>query len=183
MSTAQTSTLSGTWVANPVHSSIDFAVRHNGVSYFRGYFEGLEGTLDATGPEPVLEGGTKVENISIRVPDFFRGHLMGDEFFDAENHPDISFKSTRFQIGDGNQVTVEGDLTIRGTTKAVTATGTLEGPQEHGMGTSLGLDLETTINRFDYGVSWQAPPLVGSEGTGLGEEVKIHVIAEFDPPK
>jgi polyisoprenoid-binding protein YceI len=183
MSTAQQTALSGIWVINPVHSSINWAVRHNGVSWFRGYFEGLEGKLDATGPEPVLEGSTKVENISIRTPDFFRGHLLGDEFFDAENHPDITFKSTRFQVGDDGKVTVEGDLTIRGTTKSVTATGTLEGPQEHGMGTSVGLELETTVNRFDYGVSWQAPPLVGTQGSGLGEEVKINVIVELDPPK
>ena len=76
--------LSGTYAVDPVHSSVRFRVHHGGIAFFRGYFEGFEGTLDATGAEPVLTGSTKVENISIRQPDFFRGHVMGDEFFAAD---------------------------------------------------------------------------------------------------
>ena len=114
--------LSGTYAVDPVHSSVRFRVHHGGIAFFRGYFEGFEGTLDATGSEPVLTGATKVENISIRQPDFFRGHVMGDEFFAADQYPEITFTSTSFKESGGD-VTVEGDLTIRDNTKPITATG------------------------------------------------------------
>ena len=121
--------LSGTYAVDPVHSSVRFRVHHGGIAFFRGYFEGFEGTLDASGSEPVLTGSTKVENISIRHPDMFRGHVMGEEFFDAANYPDISFRSTGWKQSGGD-VTVEGELTIRDNTKPITATGTVIGPSE-----------------------------------------------------
>src|SRR5215207_4667668 len=147
--------LSGTYAVDPVHSSVRFRVHHGGIAFFRGYFEGFEGTLDATGSEPVLTGSTKVENISIRQPDFFRGHIMGDEFFAADQYPDISFRSTGWKESGGD-VTVEGELTIRDNTKPITATGTVIGPSETHAGTRVALDLETTINRQEFGVSWEA---------------------------
>ena len=180
MSTAQQASVTGTWNVNPIHSLVLWSVRHAGVSWFRGYFDAPEGKFDASGPEPVLEGRVSVENISIRSPDMFRGHIMGEEFFDAANFPEITFRSTRFQIGEGNQVTVDGDLTIRGTTKSVTGTGTIAGPAETPMGTKLALELQTTINRFDFGVSWEAPPLP-TGGKALGEEVRLQLSLQLDP--
>jgi polyisoprenoid-binding protein YceI len=163
--------LSGTYAVDPVHSSVRFRVHHGGIAFFRGYFEGFEGTLDASGSEPVLNGSTKVENISIRQPDFFRGHVMGEEFFDAEKYPDISFRSTAFKQ-DGGDVTIEGELTIRDATKPITATGTLVGPTETHAGTRLALDVETTIKRQDFGVSWEAPTLP-SGGPSLADDVTL----------
>ena len=180
MSTTQQVTVTGAWNISAVHSFVAFAVRHAGVSWFRGAFEGVEGTLDATGPEPVLAGSTKVESISIRNPDMFRGHVLGEEFFDAANFPEITFRSTKFEVGDDNQVTIVGDLTIRGTTKSVTGTGTIAGPADTPMGTKLALELQTTINRFDFGVSWEAPPLP-TGGKALGEEVQIQFSLQLDP--
>ena len=163
--------LSGTYAVDPVHSSVRFRVHHGGIAFFRGYFEGFEGTLDATGAEPVLTGSTKVENISIRQPDFFRGHVMGDEFFAADQYPEITFRSTAFKV-DGGDVTVEGDLTIRDTTKPITATGTLIGPSETHAGTRVALDVETTIKRQDFGVNWEAPALPGG-GPSLADDVTL----------
>lgn len=163
--------LSGTYAVDPVHSSIRFRVHHGGIAFFRGYFESFEGTLDATGSEPVLTGSTKVENISIRNPDMFRGHIMGEEFFDAEKYPEITFRSTGWKQ-DGGDVTVEGELTIRDNTKPITATGTLVGPTETHAGTRLALDVESTIKRQDFGVMWEAPALPGG-GPSLADDVTL----------
>jgi polyisoprenoid-binding protein YceI len=171
--------LSGTFAVDPIHSTIRFRVHHGGVAFFRGYFEGFEGTLDATGSEPVLQGSTKVENISIRNPDMFRGHVLGEEFFDAANHPDITFRSTSWQQS-GDSVTVNGDLTIRGTTKPITATGTVTGPAETHNGTRVALELESTIKRQDFGVSWQAPPLPAG-GPSLGDDVTMEFTLQLAP--
>jgi polyisoprenoid-binding protein YceI len=173
--------VSGTYAIDPVHSSITWQIRHGGLAWFRGYFDGVEGTLDATGPEPVLQGKTKVENISIRFPDMFRGHIMGEEFFDAANFPEISFTSTKLDIADDGNVTVEGDLTIRDKTNRVTGTGTFAGPVETPNGTRIAFDLQTTINRHDFGVSWEAPPLPSGEGRALGDEVTIGLTLQLAP--
>jgi len=171
----------GSWVVDPVHSSIRFKVRHGGIAYFRGYFEGFEGSLDADGPEPVLQGSTKVENISIRTPDIFRGHILGEEFFDAANHPEITFRSTSVKFHDDGKAEIQGDLTIRGITKPITATGTWVGPSETHNGPRVALELEATINRFDFGINWQAPPLPGSGKPSLGDEVTLEFTLQLAP--
>jgi polyisoprenoid-binding protein YceI len=173
--------LSGSYNVDPVHSSITWKVRHGGLAWFRGYFDGLEGSLDATGSAPVLQGRTKVENISVRSPDIFRGHIMGDDFFDAENFPEISFTSTKLDIADDGNVNVEGDLTLRGKTNRITGTGTFAGPVETPNGPRIAFDLETTINRHDFGVSWEAPALPSGEGRALGDEVTVGVTLQLAP--
>lgn len=173
--------LSGSYNVDPVHSSITWKVQHGGLAWFRGYFDGLEGSLDATGSEPVLEGKTKVENISIRSPDVFRGHIMGDDFFDAENFPEISFRSTKLDIAGDGTVKVEGDLTIRDKTNPITGTGTFAGPAETPNGPRIALDLETTIKRQDFGVSWEAPALPSGEGSSLGDDVTVGVTMQLVP--
>jgi polyisoprenoid-binding protein YceI len=173
--------LSGTYAIDPIHSSITWAVRHGGLAWFRGYFDGLEGTLDATGPEPVLSGKTQVENISIRAPDMFRGHIMGEEFFDAANFPEISFRSTKLDIADDGKVDLQGELTIRDRTNAVTGTGTFAGPVETPNGPRIAFDIESTINRHEFGVSWEAPMLPSGEGRALGDEVTIGLVLQLAP--
>jgi polyisoprenoid-binding protein YceI len=170
--------LSGTYNADPIHSSVLWSVHHGGIAAFRGWFEGFEGVLDASGGAPTLTGSTKVENVSIRVPDMFRQHILGEEFFDAENHPEITFASTNVDLKDDGTATIQGDLTIRGNTKPVTATGTWVGPSETHAGTRVALDVETTINRFDFGVHWQAPALPGG-GPSLGEDVTVRFTVQF----
>jgi polyisoprenoid-binding protein YceI len=85
---AATSTpLSGTYTADPIHSSFGFAVKYQGVSVFRGNLSEVQATL--TGGR--LEGTAKVESISIRTPEQFRAHVLSGEFFDAESHPEVAF--------------------------------------------------------------------------------------------
>ncbi len=165
--------LAGSWNFAAAHSSADFAVKYV-VSTFRGSIEDLNASLE----NGVLSGSAKVSSIKVK-DDNLTGHLMAPDFFDAEQHPEISFRSSSISSdGDGDQVTVDGELTLKGVTKPIHATGTLEGPAQDFMGnTRLGFTLETTIDRTDYGVSWNAE--LPSGGKALSDEVTLHVELEF----
>ncbi|MGH2910458.1 MAG: YceI family protein, partial [Solirubrobacteraceae bacterium] len=123
MSTTSTTQdrLAGSWNFAAAHSSADFAVKYV-VSTFRGSIEELSATLQ----DGVLSGSAKVASIKVK-DDNLTGHLMAPDFFDAEQYPEISFRSTSIS-DDGDEVTVAGELTLRGVTQPITATGTLEGP-------------------------------------------------------
>ena len=164
--------LAGTWNYNPVHSAANFSVKYL-VAPFRGRFE----DVDATFADGTLTGKVKAASIVVKDENL-AAHLQSPEFFDAETHPEITFTSRDIAI-DGDRVTVEGDLTIKGVTKPVTATGTVAGPAEHPAGhTALGFELETTIDRTAFGLSWNAPLPKGG-GFALSNDVKLVVELEF----
>jgi polyisoprenoid-binding protein YceI len=169
MTTAATA-LSGTYNADPVHSSFAFAVRYQGVSLFKGTL----GDVSATLADGKLEGSAKVESISIRTPEQFRAHVLSEEFFDVENHPEVTFASTSIDVADDGKATVAGDLTIKGTTKPVTATGTFTTPAADAFGNSRGhLTLETVIDRTDWDINWNMA--LPSGGNVLSNDVTLTV--------
>jgi polyisoprenoid-binding protein YceI len=138
----------GTWASDPVHSSIGFAVKHMGVSPFRGGFKTFEATL----ADGKLVGTASVETIQTDDENL-TGHLLSPEFFDAERHPRVSFVSTGIRrSGDG--IVVEGELEIRGVKQPVTLTGTVAGPVTSTGGQKLGIHLETVIDRTSFGMTW-----------------------------
>jgi polyisoprenoid-binding protein YceI len=110
----------GTYNVDPVHSTFGFAIKHNGISTFRGQFEQVDATLE----DGVLTGAAQVDSIKTAIPEL-KGHMVTPDFFDAEQTPTITFRSTDIRIGDGGSVEVDGELTIRSATKAVSATGTI----------------------------------------------------------
>src|SRR3954454_16121233 len=139
-----TTALAGTFNADPVHSSFGFAVKYQNVSNFRGTL----GEVAATLVDGKLEGTAQVESISIRTPEQFRAHVLSADFFDVENHPEVKFVSSDLQLADDGTATVNGDLTIRGVTQPVTATGTWMAPAADAFGnTRAHLQLETVIDR------------------------------------
>jgi polyisoprenoid-binding protein YceI len=152
MSTTETTAVgvpTGTWALDPVHSSIGFAVRHSGVMTFRGTFDEYSAQL----ADGRLEGTAKVASVRVDDPQL-AGHLQTPDFFDAELHPELRFVSSAIER-DGDRVSLSGDLTLRGTTNPVELTGTIVGPVADAYGKQrLGLDLETTVNRRDYGINW-----------------------------
>lgn len=153
MSTTEQTTAvpAGTWTLDPVHSGIGFAIKHNTVMTFRGEF----GDFDASLVDGKLEGKARVDSVKVDDPNL-AGHLLTPDFFDAERHPELRFASQSLEV-DGDSVTATGELTIKGTTAPVELTGTFSGPVTDGYGNQrVGLDLETTIDRHDYGVSWNA---------------------------
>ena len=163
--------LAGAWTFGATHSATEFAVKYV-VSTFRGSFDDVSATLEGG----VLTGTAKVASIRVK-DDNLTGHLMAPDFFDAEQFSDIEFRSTDLSA-DGDALTLQGELTIKGTTRPITATGTVEGPAEDFMGnTRLGFTLDTTVDRTDFGVSWNAD--LPSGGKALADEVALHVELEF----
>jgi len=139
----------GTWGLDPVHSSIGFAITHSGVMTFRGTFD----EFDAKLVDGRLEGTAKVASVRVDDPQL-TGHLQTPDFFDAERHPELRFTSDAIEL-DGERVSIPGDLTLRGVTHRVELVGTASGPVADAYGKQrLGLDLETTVNRRDYGIDW-----------------------------
>jgi polyisoprenoid-binding protein YceI len=162
--------LSGTYNADPIHSSFGFAVRYQGVSLFKGTL----GDVQATLADGTLEGVAKVESISIRTPEQFRAHVLGEEFFDAGNHPDVAFVSTSLDLADDGTARVEGELTIKGITKPIEATGTWTAPAADAFGNTRGhLNLEAVIDRTEWGMNWNMP--LPSGGDVLANAVTLTV--------
>ena len=169
MSTA-TTPFAGTFTADPVHSSFGFAVTYQGVSVYRGTLNEVEAKL----ADGKLEGTAKVESISIRQPDAFRAHVLSAEFFDAENHPEVTFSSTNVDLREDGTAAVEGELTIKGITRPVQATGTYVVPAPDAFGNTRGhLTLEAVVNRSEYDMNWNAP--LPSGGNALADEVTLTV--------
>jgi polyisoprenoid-binding protein YceI len=140
MSTA-TSPLSGTYNADPVHSSFGFAVKYQGVSLYRGSLDEAQATF----ADGKLQGSAKVESISIKSPEQFRAHVLSPEFFDVENHPEVTFTSEDVDLADDGTAKVRGELTIKGVTKPFEATGTWTAPDADAFGNTRGhLTLEGT---------------------------------------
>jgi polyisoprenoid-binding protein YceI len=162
--------LSGTFNADPVHSNFGFAVRYQGVSLFKGTL----GAVAATLVDGTLEGVAKVESISIRTPEQFRQHVLSADFFDVENHPEVSFISTSLDVNDDGTVSATGDLTIRGETRPIEATGTWVAPAADAFGNTRGhLNLEATIDRTEFGLNWNMD-LPGG-GKALANQVTLTV--------
>jgi polyisoprenoid-binding protein YceI len=156
----------GVWKSDSVHSSVGFAVQHMGVSPFRGTLSDFEAILGGD----QLVGTARIE--SITTPDEnLTGHLLSPEFFDAERHPELRFESTEIRR-DGDDLVVPGELTLKGVRQPVELRGTITGPVEDPYGNQrVGLELETTIDRTDFGIDWNAE--LPSGGQVLANDVQL----------
>jgi len=169
MSTA-TTPFTGTYTVDPVHSSFGFAVRYQGVSVFKGTLA----EVDAKLADGKLEGVAQVESISIKSPAQFRAHVLSAEFFDASSHPQVKFVSENIELGDDGTAKVDGELTIKGITQPVSATGTYAAPAADAFGNTRGhLNLEAQVDRTQYDMNWNAP--LPSGGKALANEVTLIV--------
>ena len=168
MSLTEQTLPTGTWELDPVHSKASFAVKHAGISTFRGHFT----QVDAKLADGVLTGAVDVASVEVPV-DQLKGHLQGPDFFDAERFPQIAFEATE-TAQDGERLTVKGDLTMRGVTQPIEAVGSLSGPAQYFDGKDrIAIELETTVDRTAYGINWNAP--IPSGGNALADEVTITV--------
>jgi polyisoprenoid-binding protein YceI len=177
MSATAPTALSGTWVADPIHSTATFAIKHMIVSTYRASFGQVEARLEVDGDDIKLTGTVPVESIDIDLADF-RAHVLSPEFFDVENSPNITFASTAVRRGEGDSVEVDGELTVRDQTKPISATGTLIGPAVNIAGAEVvGIELQTTVNKNDFGLNWNAPLPKG--GFAIGDDVTLNVHLEL----
>jgi polyisoprenoid-binding protein YceI len=173
-----------TLTIDPDHSVAAFAVRHMTVALVRGIFGKVTGTIDfdrediaRCSVEVAIEAASLSTGIKKRD-----GHLLSEDFFHAEKHPSITFRSTKIEPLGENRARVTGDLTIRGVTRSITGEAELSGPATSFDGdTSMGFAGRAAINREDFGVSWNAP--MRGEGVMVGREVELTLDIEADVPK
>lgn len=166
----------GTWAVDPVHSSLAFAVTHNGVTNFRSGFERYDARLSG-GENPRLEGTVEVESIQID-DEMLKGHLLSPEFFDTQRFPQLRFTSDEFSVGEDGSLRVRGELEIHGEAREVEAGGRFAhlGEDAYGKG-RIGLSIEATVDRRDFGLDWQAE--LPSGGEVLDYAVTINVDLEL----
>lgn len=173
--------MSTTWKIDPAHSSAEFKVKHMMISNVKGSFSGLSGTLveDPANPaSDTVEATIDIATISTGDPQR-DAHLKSGDFFDAEQYPQMSFKSTSVVKKDEGEYEVTGDLTLHGVTRPVTFE--VEGPSAPGKdpwgNTRIGLAATTKVNRKDFGLTWNSALETG--GVLVGEEVKITLEVQF----
>lgn len=167
--------LAATYTVDPVHSQVEFSVDHLVVFKVNGAFNEYQGTIEPDSASRSLTSAqAEIKVASIDTREAKRdGHLLSADFFDAENHPLMTFASTRVE-GSGDDITVIGDLTIRGTTKEVALKGSFRGEQTDPWGNvRAGFTAATTINRHDYGLRWNKALEAG--GFVVGDNVTIRL--------
>lgn len=166
----------GTWAVDPVHSSVAFAVAHNGVTTFRSGFDKYDARLSG-GEQPRLEGTVEVESIRIEE-EMLKGHLLSPEFFDVQRFPQLRFTSSELSVDADGTLRIRGELQIRGEAREVEASGRFAQLGEDLAGQKrVGLSLEATVDRRDFGLDWQAQ--LPSGGDVLDYAVTINVDLEL----
>jgi len=170
-----------TWKMDPNHSEVKFKVKHLVVSTVSGSFDSFSSTVESTKDDfsdAVVTFEADVNSISTKN-EGRDGHLKSADFFDAANHPKITFTSSSLKPKSGDEYELTGDLTIRGVTKTVKLAVTYNGTVK-GFGGSFDVaafEITGKINRQEYGLKWSA--LTESGGIVVSDEVKFEVFAEF----
>jgi polyisoprenoid-binding protein YceI len=155
----------GTWSADRVHSEIGFSVE-----YMAGTFRGTFSKFTAEVAEGTVRGTADVSSVQVKDPGL-EAHLQGPDFFDAERAPQLAFESETVERS-GNEITIHGEITIKGQTLPIELTGTITEPITDAYGRErLGLKLETTIDRTEFGLTWNTPLPDGKPA--LADEVKL----------
>jgi polyisoprenoid-binding protein YceI len=150
MSTTIQQVPTDTYGLDPIHSTIGFGVKYNKLATFRSTFE----KVDAQLADGVLTGSADASSVVIDEPNF-KGHLLTGDFFDVERTPTITFRSTDIRAAEDGTVEVDGELTIRGISKPVTATGTYAVGGDAFGNERVAFELQTTVDRRDFGIVWQ----------------------------
>ena len=170
-----------TWKIDTAHSEVKFKVKHLVISTVTGNFNKFSGTVESS-KEDLTDAkiAFEAEVNSIDTKNEQRdGHLKSPDFFDATNHPTLTFKSKAFTRKSGNEYSLTGDLTLRGTTKEVTLPVVYNGTVK-GFGGSFDVaafEINGKINRQDFGLKWNA--LTETGGIVVSDDVKLEVLAEF----
>ena len=171
MTTATTALPTGTWALDPIHSSVNFWVRHLMVSKVRGTFDEFSGAIT------VAEDGTPSVRAEIAVGSVNTrneqrdAHLKAADFFDTEKFPTATFVSTAVRR-DGDNYILDGDFTLKGVTKPISLALEFNGVNPGmGHGEVAGFDASAVLNRKDFGIDFDAPLETG--GTVVGDKVTI----------
>src|SRR3954466_7469000 len=166
----------GTWALDSVHSRVDFEVPYL-AGTFKGEFHEIAAELAVDGDRPPLGASAKVASGDVHDENL-TAHLQAPDFFDAERHPELRFTAEDIRLdGEGN-VSVDGELTLKGITKPVQVTGTVTAPMQDPYGNDrIGLNLSTTIDRTGFGIDWNNP--LPSGEPALATDVTIVAELQF----
>jgi polyisoprenoid-binding protein YceI len=164
----------GTYNIDPAHSHIGFSVKHMGIATVRGSFQNFQGTIEIAPPEVRVTGSAEVTSIDTSN-DQRDEHLRSSDFFEAASHPQITFDSTGVELADG-ELTLTGDITIKGVTKSIVLKGELS---ENGVdpwgNDRIGIDASGKIDRRDFGLEWNQT--LANNGVLVSNEVKLELSA------
>ncbi len=157
----------GTWSVDTIHSTVGFAV-----PYVAGNFHGIFSEFDARLSDGVLRGTAEVGSVQVKDPNL-EAHLQAPDFFDAERFPQLSFEAQDISRA-GDDLTIAGELTLKGHTEPVEIIGHINdpAPDPYG-GERFGLQLETTVDRTRFGLDWNNP--LPSGDPALADDVTIIV--------
>jgi len=173
-----TSAQAASWVIDQNHSTVGFKVRHI-FTKLPGSFLKFAGTIEFDPAKP--EAGSVsivIDPASINTRQEYRDKdLRSPKFFDVEKFPTLTFESTKVVAGEGNSLTVEGNLTMHGVTKPVALATTFLGANEK----AAGFEATTTLNRKDFGINWNETLDTG--GLLLGDDVEVSITIEAKAPK
>jgi polyisoprenoid-binding protein YceI len=163
----------GTWNLDPNHSEVGFTVHHMGVSTYRGVFTDFDGTLEVADDGSVaVSGAVRVASAVTRTSDLDK-HLQTPEFFDGENHPEITFRSSSFEPGKDGEFSVAGEITIRDTTKKLDLTGRFGGSSSDPWGNErIGVAFEGQLDRTTFDLNWNTD--LPSGGVMVSNEVTLY---------
>ncbi|MCX6280379.1 MAG: YceI family protein [Bacteroidetes bacterium] len=168
------------WVIDPYHTEILFKVKHLVISTVTGKFEKFDGAVFTNGDDwsnAEVEFSADIDSINTGVGDR-DGHLKSADFFDAANHPKLIYKSTSFKKTGGDEFVMNGDMTIRGTTRQLEMKVSFGGIMVDPYGnTKAGFELSGKINRKEFGLHWNAITEAG--GMVVADEVKLALNVEL----
>lgn len=168
------------WAVDPMHSFVNFSVKHMGISFVDGAFTKFDGHIEASKADLTdakISFSVDVNSIDTRVEPR-NNHLKTDEFFNAEKYPKMTFEGTSFKKLKGNNYELSGKLTIRDVTKDVKFDVVYGGTAKDQYGnTKAGFTATTTINRLDYNIKYDPT------GMGVAKDVKISLNLEFAQAK
>lgn len=168
--------LKGVWALDPAHTKLGFATKHMMFTTVRGHFEEFEGGFTVPDDASQASGKVVMKTASIHTGNEDRdNHLRTNDFFEVDKYPEITFESTQVEVVSGEKARVTGDLTVRAVTKPVTLDVILEGyVAKDAFGFErVGLHGTTTINREDWGLTWNKGLDTG--GVLVGKEVTLEL--------
>ncbi len=169
-----------TWNLDKSHSEITFSVRHMMIANVRGRFNEFDAVVTA---DPANLAGAQatitINAASVDTKDEGRdGHLKSPDFFNVEQHPNLTFKVTKIESKNGEEYEITGDMTIAGVTKPVTLKGEISGPVKDPWGNQkMAVSAGGSLNRSDFGLTWNAALEAG--GVLVSDTVKLNVELEF----
>ena len=172
------------WVLDPMHSEVQFKVKHLVISTVSGFFKSFEGELDTENDDfsdAKISFSLDINSIDTNQSQRDE-HLKSAEFFDAEKYPKISFKSTSFTKSGDDEYKLAGDLTVKGITKQVSLDVEFGGSTDDFYGnTKAGFEISGKINRKDFGLTWSGVTEAGA--VVVGEDIKLLINVQFAKQK